>query len=82
METEEGEKKEEEEKTGDKEAASSKEVGAGKSGSFHTGFISCNDHAWHHSLTRGRATQVSLTPLSTPGKVVLIHVILYQNIAK
>jgi len=21
----------------------------------------------HHSLTRGRATQVSLTPLSTPG---------------
>jgi len=32
-------------------------------------------HYQPHSLTRGRATQVSLTPLSTPGKVVLIHMI-------
>jgi len=30
-----------------------------------------------HSLTS--ATQVSLTPLSTPGKVVLIHVIFYRH---
>ena len=40
---------------------------------------------YRHSLTRGHDTQVSLTPLSAPGKGVLIHVIfkikILQNIS-
>ena len=36
-------------------------------------------HTKRHFLTKGRATQVPLTSLSTPGKEVLIHVIFYRH---